>query len=162
MRIALLLLMLVSLCACSTASIPQKCEPVTEFTCTVQCTQGENAYTFALTSHTDSTFLLEITEPQIMAGVSFVRDAQGLYTVDANGIKDIFTAETFTDQSPVKLLFTALDTLLFTGAKTAEKTQNGNRNVTVSINNQPFNAVFSPDGYLLQFSVADMKYIFQY
>ena len=73
MRIFAVFLIFVSLCACS-ANRPEqiRCEPATSFSCTVECTQNETAFTFDLTVAPDGNFSLYVQQPTLLQGVGFL------------------------------------------------------------------------------------------
>lgn len=157
------MLLLLSLGACTVHVRPSqiKCEPLTEFTCNVDCTQDETAFSFTLTSSANGDFTLLVTQPERLSGVSFLFTG-GSYTVDANGMAVPFSADAFAAHSPVAMLFAGLQSFLFTGTETlvctAEKTYESRQ----MIGEQLGIAVFSEDGKLLQLKFPDENTVYNF
>jgi len=148
LRIIAVLLLLASLCACSAIRPAQiKCEPVTSFSCTVECVQEETAFTFDLTVSPDGSFALYVQQPTLLQGVGFLY-TDGNYTVDANGLTDTFLESTFTEKSPVRLLFCALREFLFTGTEMLVAQSDGTFMSQKTIDNMSVCAVLTKDGTL--------------
>lgn len=164
MRIIAVLLLIVSLCACAPLPSAQiRCEPSTDFSCTASCVQAEAQYTFDLTVSPDGSFSLYMQEPAFMHGVGFLY-ADGNYTVDANGLQDTFTQNTFTEKSPVRLLFSALREFLFTGTEALTAQPDGTFTAQRTIDGLPVSAVLTSDGILksLYCSATDTVFSFSY
>ena len=164
MRLFTVLLLLVSLCACTTTRSAQiKCEPITSFSCIAECVQGETEFVFDLTVAPDGNFSLHVQQPALMQGVGFLY-ADGNYTVDANGLQDTFLESAFTAKSPVRLLFCALREFLFTGTETLVANPDGTFVSQKTINNMPVSAVLTQDGTLqsMQCSATDTAFTFVY
>lgn len=133
-----------------------KCEPVTDFQCTVICEQTETTCSFDLTSRPDGSFSACVLQPENLTGVCFSYDENG-YTLDANGITDTFGKESFSKNSPVRMLFEALQVFLFTGTETL--TDKGDNTYTASnmIGEQLVYGLFTEDGRILKISYPDCK-----
>ncbi|MBR3955396.1 MAG: hypothetical protein IKJ63_07995 [Clostridia bacterium] len=149
-----------SLCACSANRPAQiRCEPATSFSCTVECTQNETAFTFDLTVAPDGNFSLYVQQPTLLQGVGFLYN-NGNYTVDANGMADTFPERAFTAKSPVRLLFCALREFLFTGTETLVTRSDGTFVSQKTIDNTPVSAVLTKDGTLTQIQCPATNTIF--
>lgn len=164
MRIIAVFFLIVSLCACSAIRPTQiKCEPVTDFQCTVTCEQNEDSFVFDLTSHSDGTFSAAVVQPENLKGVRFICNENG-YTVDANGIENTFRKENFTRTSPVRMLFAAMQSFLFTGTETLTDKGDGRYTASAMVNALLAYAEFSADGRLLAIRFPDQKtsFLFEY
>ncbi len=162
MRIIAVFFLIVSLCACSAIRPTQiKCEPVTDFQCTVTCEQNEDTFVFDLTSRADGSFSASVLQPENLKGVCFISNENG-YTVDANGITDTFRKENFTQSSPVRMLFEAMQSFLFTGAETLTDKGDGRYTASAMVNSLLAYAEFSADGRLLAIRFPDQKTVFHF
>ncbi len=162
MRIIAVFLLLVSLCACSVNHPAQiRCEPVTSFSCTTQCVQGETQFTFDLTVSPDGSFSLYVQEPAYLQGVGFLY-TDGSYTVDANGMTDTFSESAFTGKSPVRLLFNALREFLFTGTEILVAQPDGTFAAQRTINDMSVSAVLTEDGRLTGIHCPETDTVFSF
>lgn len=162
MRIIAILLLIVSLCACADLRPTQiKCDPVTDFQCTVTCEQNENTYVFDLISRADGSFSASVLQPENLTGVCFSYDENG-YTIDANGIADILSKENFARTSPVRMLFEALQSFLFTGTETLTDKGSGEYSASDMIGSQLAYAVFEQDGKILAVTYPDCATAFSF
>lgn len=148
MRLAIILSLLISLCACSLAQPQQiRCEPVRDFSCTVSCESDETVYTFALQVCPDNTLRAEVCTPQELAGVVFSTDGTD-YTVNANGLEQHFNESAFSAKSPVRLLFESIRAFLFTGTETLTALEEDTFSARQNIGTTDVIAVFTRDGII--------------
>ncbi len=148
MRIALLFVLLLSLCSCTNARPHSvKCEPMTEFVCTAECKTKDGNYEFSLTVHPDGQMQAAVTKPDSLQGVVF--DSDGIeYKMDANGLQDTLPSSLLPPHSPVRLLFDSLQSFLFTGSETLTATAEDTFSTQKNIGNLAVQAFFNKDGLI--------------
>ena len=161
MRFFCVIVLLFSLGACSARPVQVRCEPLTDFTCTAECTQEDAAFTFTLTVSADGTFRLYTEQPSNLSGVGFIFEENRI-TTDANGITDTFRISAFTEQSPVRLLFESLQAFLFTGTEVLTAVGDGTYTAQRSIGTATAIACITQDGQLQSLQIPETNTTFTF